>query len=61
MDDGSIDDLLFEQQAVAGVRVALGQRFLVELGHHLEDGAVDGLAMEILHLENVNGMMKANI
>lgn len=60
MDDGSIDDLLLKQQALGGVRVVLGLHFLVKLGHHFEDGAVDGLGLEVLHLENINRMMKAN-
>lgn len=60
MDDGSIDDLLFEEEALVGVRLALGEGLLVELVHHFEDGAVDGLGLEVLHLENINRIMKAN-
>lgn len=60
MDDGGIDDLLLEEQALDVIWVALGQHFLVELAHHFEDGAVDRFGLEFLHLENINRMMKAN-
>lgn len=58
MEEGCIDDLLFEEQALVGMGVALCEGLLVELGHHFEDGAVDRLGLEVLHLENINRIMK---